>query len=132
MNIDQTEMLAIVEPDLLEDAYGRYAYLFIERHPGAQISAEGVLDALGRGFPDLEPCDLIDLFRRLCLTVQLVSEIDANWEALDPRKSRPSALPSGFFELAAIELAFEGTTNGHSSTFFARDVFSDAKSAILI
>lgn len=126
MNIDQTEMIAIVDPDQLESAYCYCAHLFVESRPGGAINAEGVLDYLGRAFPNLEPCDQIDLFRRLCLTVQLVSEVDVNWEFVDIQGERPNPLPPAFFELTGTELAFEGIADGRASSFFARDLFQDA------
>ena len=91
-----------------------------------EISPTSILDALENAQPQLDKDEIVDLFRRLCLTIQLVSDIDANWTESGYHGERSETLPSALFELASSETAFEQTEDGYACTFFARDILEDA------
>lgn len=126
MNTYQTETLPTVDPKQLEQAYIRCSHLFKDTGLDETVSASAVLDVLEKTQPRLDRDETVDLFRRLCLTVQLVADIDANWSDAPLSGERPDALPSALYQLASTETAFEQEEDGYASTFFARDVLDDA------
>ena len=126
MSIRQTETLPTVDPARLEQAYERCAHLFEVKQTDESVCATEILETLGESHPDLPRDEIVDLFRRLCLTVQLVGDIDANWTGNGFSGERPRRLPSALYEIAGTETAFEETDDGYANTFFVRDVLIDA------
>lgn len=122
----QTETLPTVNPALLEKAYLRCAQLFEDKQLDESVWASEILETLEKSQPLLDKDETVDLFRRLCLTVQLVADIDANWDDSGLSGERPDILPSAIFQIASTETAFEEMEEGYASTFFARDVLDDA------
>jgi hypothetical protein len=125
MNAGQTVALPAVDPIQLEAAYTKCAHLFGDADLDGSVRAQKIVSLLGKTQPLLNADDTIDLFHRLCLTVQLVTNIEAVWDEHFSR-ARPQTLPIAFFELAGSETAFEETVDGYTTTFFARDVIKDA------
>jgi hypothetical protein len=130
MNTYQTETLPTVDPARLEQAYTRCSHLFKDTGLDETVSASTVLDTLQKTQPLLDQDETVDLFRRLCLTVQLVADIDANWDDAPVTGERPTVLPLALYQLASTETAFEQAEDGYASTFFARDVLDDAFSML--
>jgi hypothetical protein len=123
---EQSINLPTVDPKHLEAAYLDCAKLFNDIHPDGSVSAESILDKINETQTPTHDSDTLDLFRRLCLLVQLVADIDANWSEYGFAGTRPDTLPSLLFELASSEIAFESTNGQYASTFFLRDILDDA------
>lgn len=124
----ETELLPAVDPIRLASAYEHCADMFEEIMPDGSIDTTAILSELDRTQQFFDNEETIDIFRRLCLTVQLVGDVDANWSDVQSGQ-RPSELPFAFFELAGSETAFEEVSEGYGSIFFARCILDEAFSA---
>lgn len=123
---EQTETLPTVDPKDLEAAYLECGDMFTEVNPDGSVTAKSIVNRLDRIQPAMQSSDALDLFRRLCLLVELVGDIDANWSDLGFAGERPQTLPDALFELASSEIAFESKIGELGSTFFMRDVLDEA------
>lgn len=121
-----TELISNVDAEQLEEAYIRCNPLFAALDSRGRVKAEMILRELNAAAPELNQDDILDLFRRLCLLVQVVGDVDANWSRVVGDGSRPDILPSALFALVSTETAFESSEGDDASVFFARDILEDA------
>lgn len=124
--MSDTELIASVDAAQLQSAYRRCRELFDETDAEGRLRASAILTELQKVSENLSPGDVLDLFRRVCLMVQLVSELDAKWPACDGYASPPEIFPMSLFIMVSEETAFETSQGKHASVFFARDLLDDA------
>ena len=123
-----TENVPEVDPQHLRLSYIRCSHVFGETETAGSIKANDVLAQLSKIAPLLDPDQIFDLFRRLCLSVQLIADIDARWIDNGMPGTRPEAIPFAFYIFASAEAAFEDQYDGYTNTYFAREVVKEATS----
>jgi len=126
MQHSDPELLTPVAPLQLEQAYRVCAHLFEDTKLDGTVNAEAILDEIEKVTENVSKADVIDIFRRLCLTIQLIGDIDANWIESGYPGDRLERIPSALFELAGSETAFEEMDGGYANTYFARPVLDEA------
>lgn len=118
--------LESVDPKSLEAAYVQCAHMFDDIELDGCVNPHDILEIIDLTQPNLEKEEVVELFRRLCLTVQLVSDLDANWDDSGLVGNRPDRLPPALFHLASSEIAFEESDGDYCNSFFAREILDDA------
>lgn len=126
MDWTQRSKISPVSPEDLRLAYERCHSLFAMTYAAGAAPAGQILEAIETEFPNFDTSDVIEMFKRLCLTVELISFVDANWNEAGFTGDRPGSLPRALFELTSVEPAYEAVMDGQGSTYFERDVLEEA------
>lgn len=118
--------LATVDPKHLEVAYIECGIMFQDILPNDPDNGRKILERLTSLFQSLDRGEIVDLFRRLCLVVDLIADIDEHWTDFGYSGERSNFPPFALFEMASFESACEDTREGRLSIFFQRDLLEDA------
>lgn len=122
----ETNEVLPVEPDHLWRAFHGCSPVFDDIEDDGEFPASVLLDAIHTALPDVSRTQVIMLFQRLCLMVDLANEIRDSRQETDPDFEYEDCFPFAFFELVSVEPAYELVLDGKANVQFKHDVLKDA------
>lgn len=126
MNWTATKKIPPVNPLHLAAAYEHCSSLFEFCDRDRPLPAARILNVLENSLLVLDRPTILTLFKRLCLAIDLLRTVDANWNDARLSFNRHEDLPRAFFELASVEPAYEAMSDAEGSVFFERDIIDEA------
>lgn len=118
--------IAPVNPHELRRAYLKCRSILEHLEDRRAIPVGKTLKQIHVAVPRLSRDEVVQVFRRLCLTLDLTAYVDANWKDAGFTAKREYELPFALFELASVEPAYEAIFEGYASVHFEHDLLDEA------